>query len=175
MSPTPTPSPSPTVIDDEGFNQHATLDDALAQQEQIHVNLTAGAPSVSISCPEGTSMAKCAVTQAQLQAQAEEMFGIPPHSGEFTTIGECPALKELPDSFPVHFLPSVCPDPHTASTSTMTQAEFNSLMDGQPQSNAAPVIAGVVLSVLVLVAGAVAFVKHHRANVTSPAPAEATP
>lgn len=170
MSPTPTPSPSPIVIDDEGFNQHATLDDALAQQEQIHVNLTAGAPSVSISCPEGTSMAKCAITQAQLQAQAEEMFSIPPHSGEFTTIGECPALKELPDSFPVHFIPAVCPNPVT--TSTMTQDQFNALMDGQPQSNAAPVIAGVVLSVLVLVAGAVAFVKHRR-NSTSPA--EATP
>lgn len=66
---------------------------------------------------------------------------------------------------------------NSSSTSTMSSAEFNALMDGQPQSNAAPVIAGVVLSVLVLVAGAVAFVKHHRANVTSPAPAtaEATP
>ncbi|MCB1256564.1 MAG: hypothetical protein KDB26_05625 [Microthrixaceae bacterium] len=172
MSPTPTPTPSPIVIDDEGFNQ-STLQDALVQQAQIHDALTAGAPSVSVSCPQGTSMAKCAVTQAQLQARAEEMFSIPPHSGEFTTIGECPALKELPDSFPVHFIPAVCPNPVT--TSTMTQAEFNALMDGQPQSNAAPVIAGVVLSVLVLVAAAVAFIKHRRANRTSPATAEATP
>ena len=174
MSPTPTPSPSPIVIDDEGFNQHDTLSDALAQQEQIHIALTHGAPSVSVSCPQGTSMAKCAVTQAQLQVRAEELFGIPPHSGEFTTIGECPALKELPDSFPVHFIPSVCPNPVT--TSAMTQAEFNALMDGQPHSAAAP-IAGVLISVLVLAAAAVAFIKHRRRNSTSPAPApaEATP
>lgn len=63
---------------------------------------------------------------------------------------------------------------NSSSTSTMSAAEFNALMDGQPQSNAAPVIAGVVLSVLVLVAGAVAFIRHRRRNnVTSPpAPVE---
>ncbi len=173
MSPTPTPSPSPIAIDDDGFNQHATLDDALAQQHQIHIALTAGAPSVSVSCPQGTSMARCAITQAQLQAQAEEMFGIPPRSGEFTTIGECPALKELPASFPVHFIPAVCPDPVT--TSTMTQDQFNALMDGQPAGNAAAPIAGVLIGILVLVAAGVAFVRHRRNRGTSPAPAEATP
>jgi hypothetical protein len=58
------------------------------------------------------------------------------------------------------------------STSTMSAQEFNVLMDGHP-SNAAPVIAGVVLSVLVLTAAAVAFIKRRRAAVTSPATAEA--
>lgn len=58
--------------------------------------------------------------------------------------------------------------------STLTPAEsaaFDQLMDGQP-SNAAPIVAGVLISVLVLVAGTVAFIKRRRAHVTSPAPAE---
>lgn len=62
---------------------------------------------------------------------------------------------------------------NASSTSTMTQAEFNSLMDGQSSHNAAAPVAGAILGVLVMVAAAVAFVKHRRNHGTSPA--EATP
>lgn len=65
---------------------------------------------------------------------------------------------------------------NASSTSTMSSAEFNALMDGQPSHNAAAPVAGVVLSILVLAAAAAAFIRHRRANVTSPpATAEATP
>jgi hypothetical protein len=60
------------------------------------------------------------------------------------------------------------------ASSTLTPAEsaaFDRLMDGQPSSNAAPIVAGVLISVLVLVAAGVAFVRHRRAAVTSPAAA----
>ncbi|MCB1258470.1 MAG: hypothetical protein KDB26_15270 [Microthrixaceae bacterium] len=60
------------------------------------------------------------------------------------------------------------------SSSTLTPAEsaaFDRLMDGHPTS-AAPIVAGIVLSVLVLVAAAVAFIRHRRNSVTSPATAE---
>lgn len=59
------------------------------------------------------------------------------------------------------------------STLTPTEsARFDALMDGHPANSAAPIVAGIVLSVLVLVAAAVAFIRHRRAHVTSPAPAE---
>lgn len=145
MSPTPTPNPSPSPV---------FKDDEGFSQSALHDAL---------------------VQQAQIHESYQSGTHVTQATGEFTTIAECPALEELPDSFPVHFLPAVCPDPHTASTSTMTQAEFNALMDGQPHNTAAPIAAGVILSVLVLAAAAVAFVKHRRNRGTSPAPAEATP
>lgn len=61
------------------------------------------------------------------------------------------------------------------SSSTLTPAEsaaFDSLMGNQPANNAVPIVAGIVLSVLVLAAAGVAFIRNRRRNVTSPATAE---